>query len=105
MHSTKVEEKFRKLDVLCNSMMLSDTCRGAENLVLVYSLYKTAQLNNVEFETYMKKVMTVMTEQMGKIEFEKDARGTIINYKSHNIPSEILDSLMPWNMATKEQVG
>ena len=53
----------------------------------------------------MKKVMTVITEQMGKIKFEKDARGTIINYKSHNIPSEILDSLMPWNMATKEQVG
>ena len=82
MHSTKVEEKFRELDILRNSMMLSDTCRGAENLALVYSLYKTAQLNNVEFETYMKKVMTVITEQIGKIKFEKDARGTIINYKS-----------------------
>ena len=87
--------------MLRNSMMFSDTCRGAENLALVYSLYKTAQLNNVEFETYMRTVMTVMTEQMGKIEFEKDARGTIIDYKSNIIPREVLDGLMPWNMAEK----
>ncbi len=99
MHSTKVEEKFRELDILRNSMMLSDTCRGAENLALYYSLYKTAQMHHIEFETYMNRALTVMTENMDKIEFEKDGRGTIINYKSNNVPREILDSLMPWNMA------
>ena len=29
----------------------------------------------------------------------KDAKGTITGYKSHKISSEILDKLMPWNMA------
>ena len=30
MHSTKVEEKFRELDILRNSMIASDTVKGAE---------------------------------------------------------------------------
>lgn len=78
MHSTKVEEKFRELDILRNSMLASDTFEGAEHLALFYSLYKTAQLNHIEFE--------------------RDSRGKITGYKSHSIPSEILDKLMPWNM-------
>ena len=40
-----------------------------------------------------------MTEHMHQIEFAKDERGTITDFKSHSIPSEILESLMPWNMA------
>ena len=99
MHSTKVEEKFRELDILRNSMLASDTFEGAEHLALFYSLYKTAQLNHIEFETYLRKVISVMTEHMSQIEFDKDSRGTITGYKSHSIPSEILDKLMPWNMA------
>lgn len=79
MHSTKVEEKFRKLDILRNSMLASDTFEGAVQLALFYSLYKTAQLNHIEFE--------------------RDSRGTITGHKSHSIPSEILDKLMPGNMA------
>lgn len=40
-----------------------------------------------------------MTERMSQIQFERDSRGTITGYKSHSISSEILDKLMPWNMA------
>lgn len=40
-----------------------------------------------------------MAEHMSQIEFDKDSRGTITGYKSHSIPSEILDKLMQWNMA------
>ncbi|PWM84812.1 MAG: hypothetical protein DBY31_00130 [Succinivibrio sp.] len=101
MSSTKVEEKFRELDILRNGMLASDTCKGAENLALFYSLYKTAQMHGIEFETYLQKAITVMTEHLDEIEFEKDHRGTIIGYKSHSISDEILDKLMPWNMAQK----
>ena len=99
MHTTSVEEKFRELDILRNSMMASDTIKGAENLALYYSLYKTAKLNGIEFEKYIDKCFCVMTEHMHQIEFAKDERGTITDFKSHSIPSEILESLMPWNMA------
>ena len=78
MSSTKVEEKFRELDILRNGMLASDTCKGAENLALFYSLYKTAQMHGIEFETYLQKAITVMTEHLDEIEFEKDHRGTII---------------------------
>lgn len=101
MSSTKVEEKFRELDILRNCMLASDTCKGAENLALFYSLYKTAQMHGIEFETYLQKAITVMTEHLDEIEFEKDHRGTIIGYKSHSISDEILGKLMPWNMAQK----
>ena len=101
MSSTKVEEKFRELDILRNGMLASDTCKGAENLALFYSLYKTAQMHGIEFETYLQKAITVMTEHLDEIEFEKDHRGTIIGYKSHSISDEILDKLMPWYMAQK----
>ena len=99
MHTTSVEEKFRELDILRNSMMASDTIKGAENLALYYSLYKTVKLNGIEFEKYIDKCFCVMTEHMHQIEFAKDERGTITDFKSHSIPSEILESLMPWNMA------
>ena len=102
MSSTKVEEKFRELDILRNGMLASDTCKGAENLALFYSLYKTAQMHGIEFETYLQKAITVMTEHLDEIEFEKDHRGTIIGYKSHSISDEILYDLMPWNMAQKQ---
>ena len=99
MHTTSVEEKFRELDILRNSMMAYDTIKGAENLALYYSLYKTAKLNGIEFEKYIDKCFCVMTEHLHQIEFKKDERGTITDFKSHSIPSEILESLMPWNMA------
>ena len=47
----------------------------------------------------MKKVMETMTIHMNEIEFEKDKRGTITLYKSHKISSDVLESLIPWNMA------
>ena len=102
MSSTKVEEKFRELDILRNGMMASDPCKDAENLALFYSLYKTAQMHGIEFETYLQKAITVMTEHLDESEFEKDHRGTIIGYKSHSISDEILYDLMPWNMAQKQ---
>ena len=48
---------------------------------------------------YMKTIITTMMLHINEIEFEKDAKGTITGYKSHKISSEILDKLMPWNMA------
>jgi len=99
MHTTNVEEKFRELDILRNSMMASDTIKGAENLALYYSLYKTAKLNGIEFENYLNKCFSVMTEHMREIEFEKDIRGTITGFKSHSISDKVLEELMPWNMA------
>ncbi len=99
MQNNNVEEKFRELDILRNGMIASDTCKGAENLTLFYSLYKTCILHNTDFRTYMKKVIETMTLHMNEIEFEKDKRGTITGYKSHKISSDVLESLMPWNMA------
>ena len=47
----------------------------------------------------MKKIIETMTLHMTEIEFEKDKRGTITDFKSNNIFSDVLDKLMPWNMA------
>lgn len=98
MHNNAVESRFRELDILRNSMLASDTFRGADNLALFYSLYKTAQMHGVEFERYMRIAISVMTEHMSEIEFEKDNRGTIIGYKSDSISKEVLESVMPWNL-------
>lgn len=99
MTNNATEEKFRELDLLRNGMMASDTCKGAENLTEFYSLYKTCMLHNVDFRSYMMQCITAMTFHMDKIEFEKDKRGSVIGYKSHHITSDVLDKLMPWNMA------
>lgn len=99
MQNNNVEEKFRELDFLRNGMIASDTSKGAKNLTLFYSHYKTCILHNTDFRTYMKKVIETMTLHMNEIEFEKDKRGTITGYKSHKISSEVLENLMPWNMA------
>ena len=40
-----------------------------------------------------------MSEHLNDIEFEKDSKGTITGYKSHSIPEEMLENLMPWNIA------
>lgn len=99
MQNNNVEEKFRELDILRNGMIASDTCKGADNLTEFYSLYKTCIIHNTDFRTYMKKVIETMPLHMNEIEFEKDKRGTITGYKSHKIASDVLESLMPWNMA------
>ena len=99
MTNNATEEKFRELDLLRNGMIASDTCKGAENLAEFYSLYKTCLLHNTDFRTYMKTIITTMMLHVNEIEFEKDAKGTITGYKSHKISTEILDKLMPWNMA------
>ena len=78
--------------------MSSDTCKGAEDLTELYSLYKTCIVNSTDFKFYMKKIIETMTLHMNEIEFEKDKRGTITDFKSHNISSDVLDKLMPWNM-------
>ena len=87
------------MDILRNGMMASDPCKDAENLALFYSLYKTAQMHGIEFETYMQRCITAMSEHLNDIEFEKDSKGTITGYKSHSIPEEMLENLMPWNIA------
>lgn len=99
MTNNETEEKFRELDLLRNGMIASDTCKGASNLTEFYSLYKTCLLHNTDFRKYMKKVITEMMLHVNEIEFEKDAKGTITGYKSHNISTEFLDKLMPWNVA------
>ena len=99
MTNNETEEKFRELDLLRNGMIASDTCKGASNLTEFYSLYKTCLLHNTDFRTYMKTIITTMMLHINEIEFEKDAKGTITGYKSHKISTEILDKLMPWNMA------
>ena len=99
MQNNNVEEKFRELDILRKDMIASDTCKGADNLTEFYSLYKTCILHNTDFRIYMKKVIENMTLHMNEIEFGKDKRGIITGYKSHKIFSDVLESLMPWNMA------
>lgn len=99
MHNNNVEEKFREIDILRNSMMASDTCKGAENLTVLYSLYKISIVKSTDFKSYMKKIIENMTLHMNEIEFEKDKRGTITDFRSNNISSDVLDKLMPWNMA------
>lgn len=47
----------------------------------------------------MKKITETMTHHMNEIEFEKDKRGTITDFKSHNIFSVVLDKHIPRNMA------
>ena len=47
----------------------------------------------------MKKIIETMTLHVNEIEFENDKRGTINEFKCHNISSDVLDKLMPWNMA------
>ena len=66
-------------------MIASDTSKGADNLTEFYSLYKTRILHNTDFRIYMNKVIETMTLHMNEIEFEKDKRGSITGYKSHNI--------------------
>ena len=65
---------------------------------MIYSLYKTALMHGIEFESYMQKVLTAMTEHMDEIKFIRDSRCTITGFESHSIPDEVLDELMPWNM-------
>ncbi len=96
MQNNNVEEKFRELDILRNGMIANDTCRGAENLTEFYSIYKTCQLHNVDFRSYMKKVITKMMEHIDEIDFERDSKNTITGYKGHHIPAAVLDQLMPW---------
>lgn len=67
MHNNNVEEKFREIDILCISMMASDTCKGAENLTILYSLYKTCIVNSTDFKSYMKKIIENMTLHMNDI--------------------------------------
>ena len=64
--------------------------------------YDYISSRQIEFETYLQKAITVMTEHLDEFEFEKDHRGTITGYKSHSISDEVLDKLMPWNMAQKQ---
>ena len=56
MSSTKVEEKFRELDILRNGMLASDTCKGAENLALFYSLYKSNCEIFLPFFNFLKNI-------------------------------------------------
>nr|WP_256211087.1 helix-turn-helix transcriptional regulator [Succinivibrio dextrinosolvens] len=94
----KINETFDRVSAdLIRNRSRADTAT-ADNLALFYSLYKTAQMHGVEFETYMRKAISVMTEHMSEIEFEKDNRGTIIGYKSDSISKEVLESVMPWNL-------
>lgn len=96
MHNNHTEETFREFDILRNSCIESDTVNGAENLALFYSLYKSSQINGLNFKSYLEKVISVMTLNMDKIEFKKDRKGTITDFESHSIPDVVLDTLLPW---------
>lgn len=102
MTNNSAEEKFRELDILRNGMLANDSIKGAENLTLIYSLYKTCELHDVDFEAYMFNALTTMMRHQNEIEFIKDNKGTITGIKSWTIPAEVLDGLMPWNMAKQE---
>lgn len=101
MHNNRVEQSFRELNVLRNSMMANDTIHGAETLALYYSLYKTSQMNGLDFKYYLREVITTMMKHIDQIEFEKNEKGTIIGYRGHHIPNEVLESIAPWNLAKK----
>ena len=101
MHNNRMEQSFRELNVLRNSMMANDTIHGAETLALYYSLYKTSQMNGLDFKYYLREVITTMMKHIDQIEFEKNEKGTIIGYRGHHIPNEVLESIAPWNLAKK----
>jgi len=46
-------------------------------------------------------VITTMMKHIDQIEFEKNEKGTIIGYRGHHIPNEVLESIAPWNLAKK----
>ena len=71
MHYNMTGQVFRPLDILRNRMLSNVPAKGAENLVLMYSFYQSCELNGVNFEEYMKKVLDVITINMDKIIFEK----------------------------------
>ena len=56
-------------------------------------------MHGIEFETYMQRCITAMSEHLNEIEFNKDSKGTIKGYKSLSFSEEMLENLMPWNMA------
>ena len=101
MHNNRMEQSFRELNVLRNSMMANDTIHGAETLALYYSLYKTSQMSGLDFKYYLREVITTMMKHIDQIEFEKNEKGTIIGYRGHHIPNEVLESIAPWNLAKK----
>ena len=74
MHNNRMEQSFRELNVLINSMMANDTIHGAETLALYYSLYKTSQMNGLDFKYYLREVITNMMKHIDQIEFEKMKR-------------------------------
>jgi hypothetical protein len=82
-------------------MMANDTIHGAETLALFYSLYKTSQMNGLDFKYYLREVITTMMKHINQIDFEKNDKGTITGYRGHSIPDDILDSIAPWNLAKK----
>ena len=49
MQNYNVEWKFIELDILRNGMIASDPSKGADNLTIFYSLYKTYIQHNTYF--------------------------------------------------------
>ena len=92
------EQKFRELDILRESMIANDTFDGAKAIAIYYTIYKTALLHKINFYDYLMKVFKVLTLHKDQINYEKDKRGTIIGYKDHSIPENIIESLLPWNI-------
>ena len=68
---------------------------------MYYSLYKTSQMNGLDFKYYLREVITTMMKHIDQIEFKKNEKGTIIGYRGHHIPNEVLESIAPWNLAKK----
>lgn len=93
MQNYNAEWKFIELDILRNGMIASDTSKGADNLTIFYSLYKTYIQHNTYFQKLYEKVIKTVILHINEIEFEKDKRGTITGYKSHKIYSEVLENL------------
>ena len=97
LHNNPIEEKFRDIDILRKSSKANDTVNGAINTAMMYSFYKTAQLHNVDFRRYLDKVIRIIYSHIDKIELERDSKGTIIGYKSHCIPDDVLEGCLAWD--------
>ena len=90
------EQVFRPLDILRNRELSNEPVKGAENLIMMYSFYQSCKLHGLNFEEYMKKVLTVMTINMDKFIFEK-IKMLSPGFKFHTIFDMFFDEFMPWN--------
>lgn len=96
IHNNQVEEKFRTLNILRLSTKANDTVKGADNTCLMYTLYKTCELHNVDFKDYLDRVIKIMCKNIDKLDLVRDQKNSIIGIRSHSLSDDDLDQCMPW---------